>query len=375
MSLFLYETEDDLAPLALLRYQCDLIVGAMTLRERVEKMVGVSATVLPRPRAGLLSLDATPRAKPEPDTGPGLYLPANVLLRGPLPLEGPEEVGVCGERVVFLRLGVERAACFAARGATAAAEGLPRRGMESDFITRPWDLIRHLPTVLAEDCSNDSPKRNPSARIHPSAVLDESDGPIVVAAGAIIEPFAYIAGPSWIGPKSVIRAHAAVRACSIGAECRVGGEVTCSIFFPLANKQHDGFLGHSVVGSWVNIGAGATGSNLKNTYGEVRVDGDGTGLNYFGQIIGDHTKIGIQGVMNTGSIYGICSTLVTGSMSIQGGPFPKRVNDFVFTDARADIESTIKTARLAMARRNRELDPVQEAVIRALYVRDVSGME
>ena len=58
---------------------------------------------------------------------------------------------------------------------------------------------------------------------------------------------------------------------AIGAECRVGGEVEATVMEPFSNKPHDGFLGHSHIGSWVNLAAGTITGNLKATYGPVRL--------------------------------------------------------------------------------------------------------
>ncbi len=364
MPVILFESPGtDLAPLDSLRFQGDIPCGAFTLAERAERLLGVTAGRVGRPRAGGVSLDL-----PAVTPGPGLYIAANLLLLAPLAIEGPTEVGTVDGRIAWLRLDSAGAARLLAAGhggadVDAAAAGLPRRDFSgAAFIDRPWDVVRHLPSLLAADAAAIEPRRSDSARIHATAVLDESTGPIVVGEGAVIEPLAVIAGPAIIGPGAVVKAHAHIRGSVIGRGARVGGEISASIFFPFSNKQHDGFIGHSVVGSWVNIGAGTTGSNLKNTYGEIRVDGEPTGLQYLGQIIGDHTKIGIQGVMNTGSVYGVCSCLVTA-----GKPFPRRIGDFDFAGKKAEIDAVIRTARIVMARRGHDLTATTEALFRALH--------
>lgn len=362
--VFLYESRHvSLAPLDLLRHQGDLLCGALTNAERVERLTGVTPHRLARPRAGAALLPNPPAL------GAGLYVPAHAVLRAPLAVEGPPEAGMVGDRIAWMRLDEAGAARFA-RGEEEALAGLPRRDFQGAILLeRPWDLVCHLPDLLAADAALLLPRRSASsARIHSTAVIDESGGPVVVCDDAVLEPLSVIQGPAFIGPGAVVRAHAHIRGSVLGRGCRVGGEVSASIFHPWSNKQHFGFLGHSVVGSWVNIGAGATGSNLKNTYGEIRVAGVGTGLHYLGQIIGDHAKIGIQAAMNTGSVYGIASSIVAGP-----GPLPKRIPDFDFVGVPAALEPLLATIRTVMGRRDQVLDASTESVLRALHAAATSG--
>lgn len=361
--LYIYETSTNLAPLDRLRLQCDILVGAMELRERAERLIGRKASVIGRPETRTLTADFTD-GPPEA----GLFVPANLLLTSPIPVEGPEEVGVSSGRIVYLRLGAENARQFDRLNPSVASRGIPRAecGFTPRFVDHPWDVIRLLDETLRSDCAllaEELPLLSKGVQASQRVMVDETNGPVVIVSDAVIEPFCYLAGPLFIGSKAVIKAHAAVRSSVIGDGSRVGGEISCCTISEFVNKQHLGFLGHSVVLPWVNIGAGATGSNLKNTYGEIRIDGAGTGLGYFGQIIGDHTKIGIMSVMNTGSIYGIGSSIFLGEGG-HAGAIPKRVGDFRFGGLPAEIESVVATARTVMLRRKQSLSPSMEALIR-----------
>ena len=99
-----------------------------------------------------------------------------------------------------------------------------------------------------------------------------------------------------------------LRESSVGPKCVVHGEVSTSLFLGYANKAHDGFLGHSVVGRWANLGAGTITSNLKNTYGPVRLNLGServeTGLTFLGALIGDHVKTAIGTMLPTGCAIG-----------------------------------------------------------------------
>ena len=158
-----------------------------------------------------------------------------------------------------------------------------------------------------------------SSSIMPQVVLDGSAGPIIIDKKAIIEPHVYIKGPVYIGPSTLIRSGARIYSgTSIFEGCKIGGEVNNSIIFPFTNKSHEGFLGSSYIGSWVNFGAGSTNSNLKNNYGHVKVFVDdeliNTGLQFVGLIMGDHSKCGINTTFNTGTNIGINCNLYGSAM-------------------------------------------------------------
>jgi glucose-1-phosphate thymidylyltransferase len=100
---------------------------------------------------------------------------------------------------------------------------------------------------------------------------------------------------------------------SIGHTTKIGGEVEASVIEPYTNKQHHGFLGHSYLGSWINLGAGTCNSDLKNTYGMVNVEHQGeriaTGMQFVGCVIGDYSKSAINTSIFTGKTIGVCSML------------------------------------------------------------------
>jgi glucose-1-phosphate thymidylyltransferase len=144
--------------------------------------------------------------------------------------------------------------------------------------------------------------------------VDSSQGPIVVDAGAVVRPFACLRGPLYLGPMSRVNEHALLKSgVSVGPQAKVGGEVEASVIEACSSKQHLGYLGHSYVGQWVNLGAGTSNSNLKNTYGSIRIEvGDrrvDTGLQFLGCIVGDMTRTAINTSIFTGKLIGTCSAL------------------------------------------------------------------
>lgn len=148
--------------------------------------------------------------------------------------------------------------------------------------------------------------------LSPGVVLDASEGPIVLDTGVKVMPNAVLIGPLYVGKNSLVKVGAKIYgSTSIGPVCKIGGEVEGSIFQAYSNKQHDGFLGHSYVGEWVNLGADTNNSDLKNTYKNVafysysagrKID---SGTQFLGCLIGDHSKTGINCSINTGTVIGI----------------------------------------------------------------------
>lgn len=256
------------------------------------------------------------------------------------------------------------------------------------LLRYPWDLItqcgeqlvrdlpvlqRRLPPYDGNDphvvVRGEHVYVDPTARLDGPLVLDARDGPVYIDAGAHIEPFSFIQGPAYIGPDSLI-ASARIRGeTSIGPVCRVGGEVEASIIHGYSNKHHDGFLGHSWLGEWVNIGAMTTNSDLKNNYGHIRVNLEGigqldSGLIKLGCFLADHVKLGIGVHLTGGTMIG------TGSNVFGMHSAPKNVPHFtwggeVFREYR--IDSMINVARTVMGRRKRQLAPAYEAVLRAAF--------
>ncbi|MBM9500035.1 GlmU family protein [Leptospira sp. 201903071] len=207
---------------------------------------------------------------------------------------------------------------------------------------------------------------HPSAVIYPGVVFDTTSGPIVVDKDAKITSFSFIEGPVYIGPTSQIDNARITGATSIGATCRIGGEVGTSLIGDFTNKHHEGFLGHSIVGSWVNIGALATTSDLKNNYGVVKIREENdeciTGSIKFGSVIADYSKIAIGVMLNTGTVVDFGSNVVASRVSGYVSPFTWAESGQPYI-----LDLFLRDARKIMARRNRELTLSETELIRILY--------
>lgn len=205
--------------------------------------------------------------------------------------------------------------------------------------------------------------------VHPTAVLDASSGPIFISHDVTVGAGCVIDGPAYIGPGARINPRAWLHGGNaIGPVCKIGGEVDGCIISGYSNKQHEGFLGHAFVGCWVNLGAGTSNSDLKNTYGPVSVPLRGrlvdTGLQFFGAIIGDHVKIGINATIPTGAVIGF------GANVVMTRPMPKYVPSFAWvTDdgaTQADPAKLADVAAIMMKRRNMELSEAERALFASL---------
>ena len=206
------------------------------------------------------------------------------------------------------------------------------------------------------------------SRIKPCVVIDAEDGPVWIGDDVTILPHSYVQGPAWIGDGCLLQPGAVVHAGStIGPRCKIGGEIQTSILQGFSNKQHDGFLGHSYIGSWVNLAADCINSDLKNTYGTVRVPINGTdvetGEQFVGMLVGDHSKAGINVSFPTGAVIGFSS-------SVFATRSPKFVPSFAWIDETSlqpyDPERGLVLAKRVMARRGQTMNSAQEQVFRSV---------
>ncbi len=206
--------------------------------------------------------------------------------------------------------------------------------------------------------------------IKPGVVLDASNGPIIIDDNAFIYPNAVIEGPVSIGESSKIKSGAAIyENVSIGKVCKVGGEVEQSIFMDYSNKQHAGFIGHSYIGSWVNLGADTNNSDLKNNYSKIKIKLSSkeveSGSQFLGLMIGDHSKSAINTMFNTGTVVGF-------SCNIFASGFPEKyVPSFTWggddSSKVYDIKKAIETAKIVLSRRNINFDKTDELMFNLIF--------
>ena len=255
-----------------------------------------------------------------------------------------------------------------------------RKEINGKFINTPFKLISQLEEILNDYTSSIKSKYKKigknlysNSKIPKNVEIDTQEGIVVIEEDVKIEPFSFIKGPTFIGKGTIIKSGSKIYSSYIGPVCRIGGEVDFSVFIGFSNKAHEGFIGHSIIGEWVNLGAMTTNSDLKNNYSEVKVkikdEIINTGILKFGAIIGDHVKTGIGTLIQTGSYIDIFSNIFT------GGFCPKYIPPFSWVSSEKieiyEIEKAIETAKKVMKRRNVEMDNIYERKIREIFKKEI----
>ena len=410
--------EDDkvsrLYPLTLTRSVCDLRCGATTLTEKIAGRIARASTQ--GGGAGWLGSagDTDIRfhvrghlataGKPQVSSYGDLFGESEIvtLLNGRALFDhslleafepGWRGVYVCGDDVVLASVTRAEAAeldRYIGKPLPAGLFGaLPVRQIEARIIGFPWDLVKQNGHELGKDfdalggaaletepgsmvyvVGRDGVRIGKDVKLGPGVVIDATAGPVIIDDGVKVMPNASIEGPAHIGRGSVIKMGARIYGeTSIGPVCKIGGEVAESVFQGFSNKQHDGFVGHSCLGEWVNIGAGTDTSDMKNNYSTVRIDIDGKEVDsdeqFVGLFMGDHSKSGIGTVFNTGTVVGICC-------NVYGAGYPpKHIPSFTWGGASGFVEhrldKAIDTARRAMARRDQDLDADGDSMLRKVF--------
>ncbi len=397
----------DLEPLCLTRPVFDLLSGCTTLAEKQCRHFGATRRgVLVRPEFAAITRQESPGVAAN-DLGWLRSAPV-VLVNGrwlpPMPGDGVPDlpdapcVGLCDGEVAWAVLHPEQLAAPADLDAALEhwKKTLPAQPAGGRMVRYLWDLVDANAAEIARDAWLTGPERprradglpavvgaadrlviDPSARVDPMVVADTTRGPVVIDRGAAVTAFTRLEGPCYVGPGTQLLGAKVRAGTSLGPECRVGGEVECSVLLGWSNKYHDGFLGHAYVGAWVNLGAGTSNSDLRNDYGSVRVIMRGeevdTGRVKVGCYLGDHTKTGLGVLLNTGTNAGVfCNLLPT------AGLLPKYVPSFtsVWNGAlkdNAELELLLKTASEVMHRRGRVLDEAHESLYRHLWAQTASA--
>jgi UDP-N-acetylglucosamine diphosphorylase/glucosamine-1-phosphate N-acetyltransferase len=372
-----------------------LAFGASTLAERWLSFTGLPLAAIVARREPMAAWSSAPAPAALPDSADEVMAVNAAALPGPW-LEAALAKDVparfeAGGRVVAVRASfttLERALRAGEEIETALrALAIPVHPVEARVLAWPWKIIEWNAEAIADDLARITgriegnvderaallePARiaiGPEARIDPFAVLDARSGPIAIGRGVHVLAHTVVTGPCSVGAGTQLLGGFVGRS-TFGPQCRVAGEVEDCVWQGYGNKRHHGFVGHSVIGEWVNLGALTTTSDLKNNYGPVRVWIDGrevdSGSPKVGALIGAHVKTGIGTLLPTGASVGVGSNL------FGGGRFaPKHVAAFSWWDGDRIVEHRLDqflaTARIAMSRRGRALDEATEHLIRSLH--------
>jgi UDP-N-acetylglucosamine diphosphorylase/glucosamine-1-phosphate N-acetyltransferase len=287
-----------------------------------------------------------------------------------------------------LAAAVARSDCAALHATTGAellaalqSEGLPLADGELPLFQYPHDVIRHHLAIVRESLehrvsaggyrqTDDGVFLRQGAELGPYVVTDTRTGPIVIDEHAQIGPYTCLRGPVYIGPRSRVIEHAAIKdGTCLAHTTKIGGEVEASIVEAYTNKQHHGFIGHSYLASWINLGAGTCNSDLKNTYGLVNMEYHGrkvaTGMQFVGAIIADYAKTAINTGIFTGKTIGTCS-MVYGFVTTNVPSFVNYARLFGQV-TETPVEVMIATQGRMFARRNVAQRPCDIQLLRDMY--------
>lgn len=259
------------------------------------------------------------------------------------------------------------------------------------YVEFLWDLLKINSSQISFDIDLVSPPSNSarkldhvtqvnpqkifisdSATIEPGAILMADKGPIYIGDNTIVEAGAIIKGPVAICSHSTIKMRGRIYdGTTIGPHCKVGGEVAATIFHSYSNKAHDGYAGNSIFGQWCNLGADSNTSNLKNNYDFVRIQDWETrqpykvGFQFFGTVMGDHSKTSINAMLSTGTTCGVSSNIFP-----SGFP-PKYIPSYTWVDGLKNPEfrfdKALEVMKAMMARRKIELKPAYEQMMRQIF--------
>ena len=398
MNIYLYETRssaEKLAPIALTRPLFDLRCGAFTFLERLNRLrpddsislfVREEQEAVTKERFGLI-------VNPE-TVEDGLWLNSTVFWTEPSLnlLESKEGIFTSDGAFVGAHFSSEMGQKWLEAGGplnTSCPEDIGEEKNDLKSIIYLWDCINENGHAIKADAAHfpmgevkgdiddgthllnqDNIYVAEGARVKAGAILDGESGPVIISEKVTVQPGAYLEGPLFIGSGSLIKAGAKIFGeTTMGPGCKVGGEVAETIFQSWSNKQHDGFLGHSYVGEWVNLGAGTNNSDLKNNYSSVKVIVDGKQVDtkslFVGLFMGDHAKSAIGTQFNTGTIVGpACNVVVTGFPPKEIPPFSWVMNREL---QKYDFQKFIEAAKAAKGRRDQSFSAAEESLFLQMW--------
>ena len=245
------------------------------------------------------------------------------------------------------------------------------------FFDKPEDFHNdHLPTKKRVEFEGEIRILSRNWQIflwNGDEILNATNGPIYIGKDTEVSEGSTIRGPFALCDGAILSMGSKIREnTTVGPNCKVGGEVSNTVFFGHSNKSHDGYIGNSVVGEWCNFGANTVVSNMKNNLMPVKVwdytkgGFGGTGLQFCGSMVADHTKLGIGTTLNTGTVIGVGS-------NVFGEGFPRKfISSFAWGGGAAGF-STFKlmkfeeTAQKVMELKGKEFDENERAILQKVF--------
>lgn len=387
MNYILFDaSRNSLLPLTYTRPVCDIRIGILTIREKWEKYLGEKTSTITE---DYLSAKYPTEQSEEMMLINGSICPTPKLLKAIKGLKVGQAL-VCQGNVVAMYK--TKAQFLSEEDSTQEIE------VEYDFIkiNNTWDIFVFNDKALREDFELLTQNRKSAplsstnrvvgeqnifveeGAVVEFAILNAKEGPIYIGKDAEVMEGSIVRGPFAMCEHSVLKMASKIYgATTLGPYVKVGGEVSNVVIFGYSNKAHDGFIGNSVIGEWCNIGADTNASNLKNTYEEVRVWSIEkntfvpTSQTFFGTIMGDHSKCGINTMFNTGTVIGVSS-------NIYGHGYQRNyIPSFAWGGTTGlksyDMEKAIEVAEKMYQRRNVVMSQQDKEILRNVYTQTLKN--
>tara|TARA_Y100000996_G_scaffold304664_1_gene241872 strand:+ start:568 stop:1755 length:1188 start_codon:yes stop_codon:yes gene_type:complete len=392
MKIYVFEDQQALnfAPISSTRAVFDIRIGSETFLDRICSLFpNESISLIVRDElADLVSeVHENHEVNPE-DYEDGLWISGSVIWseKSIKSLFQEDTVFRSKNKLVAANLSLNHAKNWIAKGGPLQSDFKETESQEIEILSCEylWDIIDQIPETINYDAARLSPINpkdyehinllNPkniyidNASIMPGALINAENGAVIIDSGVSIYGQTYIEGPAFIGANTIINPLTKIKKAIIGQKCKIGGELDSSIIQGYTNKVHDGHLGNSFLGEWVNLGAGTTNSNLKNNYSPIKVHINDELVNskslHVGCFVGDHVKTAIGTLINTGSVIG------TASMIASYGFIPKTLPPFSWyinkKHQRIDIDKFILTAEIVKKRRNKNFSRIEKELYKKI---------
>ena len=392
MNLYVFEDQrfSDFFPISSTRAVFDIRFGQSTFLERIIKIFpehSVSLIVRDEFKELVSELHANIAVNPD-NIEEGLWISSSVIwTRESVELLSDKDTAFMkDDKLVAANLSSSDAARWISNGGPLKSEleSVKFKNIEVYQCNYLWDIIKFINQSINDDASElkpvdrlDYPHTNlinpdkifiNSAKVMPGALINAEKGPVIIDNNAVIYGQTYIEGPAFIGTDTVIKPLTKIVGSVIGKKCKIGGEVESSVIQGYSNKVHDGHLGDSFLGEWVNLGAGTSNSNLKNNYSSVKISLNenliDTNSLHIGCFIGDHVKTAIGTLINTGTIIGAASMISTyGFPPVNLPPFSWYFNR---KKERMDFDKFVSTAQKSKSRRNKNFTTAEKRLYKKI---------
>lgn len=383
MDIILYDgiERNSLLPFTYMRAVADIRIGILTLREKWEAMlsreIGIFAYPYLQPKYSYTINPGTYFVNAS-------YLPDMQFLDALSRLKVDESL-VIGKDVAAFRTSTPISTLNHLNMVAKTLHKVSYSG-KLTYLKFPWDIFTYNGSEITKDIErlrltpNGDTLDSSNKVIAPEhvyvqkgakatcSIINASQGPIYLGPESELMEGSIVKGAFALGDHATVKMGAKIYGdTTIGPYCKVGGEVSNTVFLGYANKGHDGYIGNAVIGEWCNLGADTNCSNLKNNYSKVKVwhypDGKAidTGLQFCGLLMGDHSKCGINTMFNTGTVIGV-------SANIYGGDFPpKFIPSFAWGSVHDgwqefDIKKALMVAQNMMERRNISLTDIDKQI-------------